>query len=399
MNSDAVASFVTLAEGLRFAEGEGAPRRRLTNFTFWVGAGFSKSWKPNAPIGNKLFRLKRTLEEPFVDPVVMSRLFGLDSFTGLSPNELRKVIYQLNLYERHPEVRPRYIDEQNLQLCHRALRAAVLRRYRKLTQLDYFDANQGKFSTSLGLTPSQEEIVWFFTYLINASDGSQAQVEGVRTHFVTTNYDFVIEAILDRVMGPSDSALLHTYRGFTPNRIVQQPNPVPVHQHWFGWNLLKINGGFEIYEDGTGYELDYSWQSNKALRTRPPVLMLPSREQDYSHAYFRQVFPKAVRLLRESTVLVLVGYSFPEDDALARFVLRQFAEEPEDAREKCIFYVDPNSKAEKRKALASVFPSDEDGSPMPFIPYKGTFEDFATECVAKGRWKVSGHSEASLPTG
>jgi len=115
--------------------------------------------------------------------------------------------------------------------------------------------------------------------------------------------------------------------------------------------------------------------------------MLPSREQDYSHPYFRQVFPKAVRLLRESTVLVLVGYSFPEDDALVRFVLRQFAEEAEDGRTKRIFYVDPNSKAEKRDALAGVFPTNETGSSVPLIPYQGTFGDFAAECVAAGKWK------------
>ena len=39
-----------------------------------------------------------------------------------------------------------------------------------------------------------------------------------------------------------------------------------------------------------------------------------------------------------------------------RFILRQFAEEPEDGRGKCIFYVDLLDKATKLAKLKSVFP-------------------------------------------
>ena len=134
-------------------------------------------------------------------------------------------------------------------------------------------------------------------------------------------------------------------------------------------------------------ELDYSCRPLESVRARPPVLMLPSREQNYSHPYFWQVFPKAVRLLRESTVLVLVGYSFPEDDALIRFVLRQLAEEAEDGRAKCIFYVDPSTKARKRKAIVGVFPGNEADMSVSVVPYQGTFGDFAAQCVAAGDWK------------
>ena len=62
----------------------------------------------------------------------------------------------------------------------------------------------------------------------------------------------------------------------------------------------------------------------------------------------RSLFPdslsEAVRLLRETTVLILVGYSLPEDGtALIRFILRQFGEEGEDGRDKFIFYISPGS--------------------------------------------------------
>jgi hypothetical protein len=86
-----------------------------------------------------------------------------------------------------------------------------------------------------------------------------------------------------------------------------------VHDHWLVNRLLKLNGGFEIFADGTGYVLDYGRPLAADVATLPPVLMLPSREQQYTDPYFQAIFPKAVRLMRESTVLVIVGYSLPEE--------------------------------------------------------------------------------------
>lgn len=67
---------------------------------------------------------------------------------------------------------------------------------------------------------------------------------------------------------------------------------------------------------------------------------MPSKEQNYANLYFSSIFPKAVRLLQESDVLVIVGYSLSEEDALLRFLIRQFAEDLRDAHGKSIFYVD-----------------------------------------------------------
>ena len=90
------------------------------------------------------------------------------------------------------------------------------------------------------------------------------------------------------------------------------------------------------------------------------------------------MFPKAVRLLRETSVLVIVGYSLPEDDALMRFILRQFAEEPEDGREKIIFYVDMSKTATKRAKLEDVFPLRYGNNPL-IVPFDGTFNDFVKQ--------------------
>src|SRR5262245_48925023 len=117
----------------------------------------------------------------------------------------------------------------------------------------------------------------------------------------------------------------------------------------------------------------------------PPVLMLPSREQDYTDPYFRAIFPKAVRLMRESTILVIVGYSLPEEDALIRFILRQFAEEQEDALGKYIFYIDYMDDDTKRSRLEKVFPWIRPNAFPCIALYQGGFEKFAEECVCLAR--------------
>lgn len=68
--------------------------------------------------------------------------------------------------------------------------------------------------------------------------------------------------------------------------------------------------------------------------------MMPSKEQNYINPYFSSIFQKAVRLLQESDVLVIVGYSLSEEDALLRFLIRQFTEDLRDIHGKPIFYID-----------------------------------------------------------
>jgi hypothetical protein len=173
---------------------------------------------------------------------------------------------------------------------------------------------------------------------------------------------------------------LYTYRGITPTAVAKHPNPSPLHGHWLMDHLLKLNGGFEILADGPGYELDYSKRSANDLAKRPPVLILPSREQQYTDPYFQSIFPKAVRLMRESAVLVLVGYSLPEDDALIRFIIRQFAEEREDGFGKYLFYIDPLKHRNKLQKLGQIFPWAEDQNFPTIFLYELGFAEFAKEC-------------------
>jgi len=114
------------------------------------------------------------------------------------------------MYERYPDVRSRYVDEQNLRMFRAALRAAVVDRYDQITNLNYFDPAAQKFPLN-NSTPEQRNMIKFFRHLFYRLDGSQPLVEGIRTHFVTTNYDYVIETILDNIIGPDDSLSLRSF--------------------------------------------------------------------------------------------------------------------------------------------------------------------------------------------
>lgn len=377
--ADPVRQFRELVEALRY------PRRSepwaLSNFTFFAGAGFSKSWDAAAPVGTALFEFPGRLLDDVLDPEVLARQFGVER-ESIDLEAIRQIGYQIDMYERYPDIRSRYADGQNLRTIRGALRAATLDRYTQLTELNYFDAETAKFPEQAS-TPDREAILTFFRHLLTCSDGSQFFAEGIRTNFVTTNYDFVIETILDNIIGFDDSFALYTYRGFTPSKISGLDNPKFVHGNWLVWQLIKLNGGFEILRDGDDYVLDYGRRSVAEVRRKPPVIMIPSREQDYSDPYFAAIFPKAVRLMRETRVLVIVGYSMPEDDALMRFVIRQFSEEPEDGRFKTIFYIDPFlSEAEMRAKLATVFPGMSAYRAPHVVPFKGTFGEFAAQYVA-----------------
>ncbi|HZG08721.1 MAG TPA: hypothetical protein VEZ70_07075 [Allosphingosinicella sp.] len=311
----------------------------------------------------------------------MTRIFGVDS-DALKLDDIRQIVYQLDMYERYPDIRSRYIDSQNIRMIRAALRAATVQKYNSLCNLNYFDTNLAKFPLSRA-TEDQAAILNMFRHLHRCIDGSQSFAEGIRTNFVTTNYDFVIETILDNLIGPDDSLFLYTYRGFTPSTISANRNPKPTQEHWIGSHLLKLNGGFEILPHEKGYALDYSHRQKSEIIDNPPVIMLPSREQDYSDPYFGTIFPKAVRLMRDTRVLIIVGYSLPEDDALMRFIIRQFAEEPEDGRDKAIFYIDPfMTELQIREKVGKVFPSVESYRVPHVVPYQGSFVGFAREYVS-----------------
>ena len=98
-DTDAVKMFLELVNHYRFQQGPNPESRGLTNFTFWAGAGFSKSWDPKAPIGSELFQLDTRTIRGIVGTLAVSRMFDLDSLEGISPSQLRQIVYQLDMVE------------------------------------------------------------------------------------------------------------------------------------------------------------------------------------------------------------------------------------------------------------------------------------------------------------
>ena len=376
-------ALITLVDDFSY---QSAPELRpLTNIVFWAGAGFSKAWEPSSPAGSQLFTIDGASQGFLSLLSTLADLFGTDG--KISYEQFRQLIYQLDMYERYPDLRSRYFDPQNIAMARTVLRQAVVRKFNALSRLNYIDKGLNKFPL-INPTRAQNDILEFFDYLQKRLSGTEVVVEGLRAQFITTNYDYVIETILDNIIPDNDDSLfLYTYRGITPTTAAKPPNPSPLHGHRLVDHLLKLNGGFEILADGYGYVLDYSERSENDLAERPPVLILPSREQQYTDPYFQAIFPKAIRLMRESTVLVLVGYSLPEDDALIRFIIRQFAEEREDGFGKYLFYVDPLKNRHKLQKLSQIFPWVEDQKfpvedqkfPTIFL-YEASFAEFAKEC-------------------
>ena len=111
---EAATAFMQLVGDFSYQQGPCPEDRGLTNLTFWAGAGFSKAWDPKAPPGAELFTFEPELIDPPISPYALSLMSGFDSLSNISYDQLRQIVYQLDMYERYPDVRSRYIDDQNI---------------------------------------------------------------------------------------------------------------------------------------------------------------------------------------------------------------------------------------------------------------------------------------------
>lgn len=349
-------AFATLIKSASYQDKEFSSLTPLTNITFFLGAGFSKSWDVSFPTGNELFSFDISKYSDdfyeFVDNI------GYGNKTQLTFSTFKDIAYQLSMQKKYSSIRSRYIDLYNLSFVENAINASIIKRFKEIAYLNHVKTHTEKLKLTTNPTPHQKIIVDFFRWIHDQSTGDTDEIpEGVRPHYITTNYDFLIESILDEILAPDDSHLLYTYRGFTPITTNGVNTPRIVFNHWLVQSLIKINGGFEIFksEDGN-FTVDYRNKTEQELKKNAPVLIVPNREQDYTGTYFQTIFPKAIRTLQETDILVIVGYSLPEEDALLRILLRQFAEENVDGTEKAIFFINPMKECEQKDKLQTVFP-------------------------------------------
>lgn len=357
----------------------------LTNLTFFTGAGFSKSWDEKFPVGDELFSF--SFDEwhrhggPLVEflSLINYPLFELD----LTASLFKDIVYQIGMMRKYPSIRPRYIDDQNLDMVERHLRYLVRRKFEQIAPL-YYENSSKKLEFPFPPTKQQRAILNLFRIIQELGDGSQGVPQGLRPNYISTNYDYVLEAILDNSIAPDDSYSLYTYRGITPSLYCRETPYTTVYDNWLVSNLLKINGGFEIFKNDANFEFDYTnTRSDEQLRKNPPQLMLASREQDYTQEYFHALFPKVVRLLHETKLLIVVGYSMPEEDALLRLIIKQFAEDRADGSHKILFYVDKSNEETQREKVNSVFPHVGELNGLTVVPYSGSFGDWCSQVVKR----------------
>lgn len=281
---------------------------------------------------------------------------------------LQEIVYSLSMQLKYPAIRSRHMDDNSIVMALNELKA--------LTEILFMekifsyeeeekdkDSNTTDFAgfhprwiypentempedTEMPVYPKDPEmpeekdrILNFFKKLMDLGEKDIKNPKGIHFDFITTNYDSIIEGIMGLVLG-SDEGFNQIYRGISPLKIHGDRTSTQIIGDYIKNTLLKINGGFEIQNIGeTSYRLDYSRRTVEEIKQNPPALIMPSKEQNYTDHYFTSVFTKAVRLLQESQVLVVVGYSFPKEDAIINFIIKQFAESSYYLREKQIFYI------------------------------------------------------------
>lgn len=355
----------------------GRHRAPLRNICFFLGAGFSKAWSQRYPGGKELFEFTRADRKECNELNQYLATTNYEDLEVIDYNVLREIVYQLGMYKKYPATRTRYIDDAKIDLIETDLRWLIVARFRRL-QHAWSDRKE-KFVIPYALNTEQEAIASFFLELMTQGDASRGYAEGIRVHYLSTNYDNLLETILDNGLPDDESVLQYSYRGITPRRVNGQNNPFSMHNIWLVNSLFKLNGGFEIFRDDGGYEIDY--RNTTALRPndRMPELMLPSKEQNYAEEYFQSIFPKAIRILQEAAALVIVGYSMPEEDALLRFLIKQFAAERTDGSGRFVFYVDKMSVLRQRERIASIWPHTKEQRGLTLHTYYGEFAQWATD--------------------
>jgi hypothetical protein len=373
----------TASSGMAFAESLSSPLSaiglkrsmlRSKNLTFLLGAGFSHSWDNRFPTGSRLFHFRRDewqAQAPAVADFI--RLTNCTSDAELTADAFKDIIYLTVMMKRYPSIRPRYVDDGMLDLVERELRYIVLRKFEQCAPI--YSGTGHEAGPAPALNPHQTAIYELIRLLRVRSVASSGNL---RLNFLTTNYDFTIETILRRV---DPGLIVNLYRGITPISVDGDHEHIAMPYPENAIHLLKINGGFEVFRSAEQFEFDYRPRDDLLARLNPPQIMLPSREQNYEQPYFQALFPKVARLLHESHVLVVVGYSVPEEDALLRLIIRQFGEDPLDGEQRVVFFVDLEDEGVQWRRLKTIFPQAGTDNAVCAATYSGHFSDWCADAL------------------
>lgn len=335
---------------------EASGKAPLNNITFFLGAGFSYAWDKKYPLGTKLFEIdfenlrfdeRYEFFKAFCEYCGFAKKMQYDEFASL--------YYRLQMMKRHTFLQGRFWDKYALDRVEKEIRLYVAKSFKETTCFDFANSDQ-----HFTYKRQNAHIYEFFYKVMSQLTGDAGIPEGIRTNFLTTNYDYIIENIIDNFIRDVLPYYYYSYRGFTPNIANGSMQCVCPHDNQNDYPLIKLNGGFEIFKDGNSFSLDYRDESSLMFKKQPPEIILPCQEQVYDTDYFKEIFPKANRILQETDVLFISGYSFPKEDGLIRFLLKQFAESMRDGQNKAVFYVDYDRHGIEnnlRERIQEIFPN------------------------------------------
>lgn len=354
-------------------DGLGRPK----NITVWCGAGFSKSWNQASPTDGTLFQIDKSefLQLPNLCHVLNA--LGWKDNDKIGFEGFKTLNYLIDMMKKYPDIRNQYIDIHTLDLAIQEMRHFIENNFFDLCGTQDFDPKELRFHITDEQRTEQQHVLDFFERLLTSGDNDDTR----SINFITTNYDHAIESILDNMPSRTESILPSLYRGVTPSSIGDAQSRETINDS-YKHTLIKLNGGFEILRTDSSYRFQYHTRDKDRRRERPPIIMLPNREQDYSDPYFAEIFPKAVRLLRETDILIVIGYSMPWEDVLIRFILHQFAESEVDAVGKHLVCVDLKGPEILESRLRWTFSAIEKTGWPRVQFYPGAFIDFCEDFVS-----------------
>lgn len=322
---------------------------KTDSVVFFTGAGFSKLWRDEYPLGFDLFAIDDI--EEIKDKYNFFSLAEALSIYRPEPNEEKyaekcyeyfsEIKFHLDIYKRYPSLMPNNLDETTLNEFESEIRLFIR---------DRFIKKVGEDELILDKYISENQ------YLSNFFSELSSSVKTLT--FISTNYDFIIEKILKK------ANITNVDRGIVDRSCFQRKD----------WkkskvNLFKINGGFEVYFDSHGFHLDYTQSDTN----RASNIILPSRDQNYDNKYYKNMFVKSANKLREAQKLVFVGYSLPIEDHTIRFLIKNFIDCNSDEKEVYVINRNYESALKVCEKVGELFPTlrkDEN-----IFAIRGTFDE------------------------
>ncbi|MEY0430379.1 SIR2 family protein [Providencia rettgeri] len=298
----------------------------------FLGAGFSMAWDRNYPSSDKVFTIGKSEADehkehhPFFS---LSKDFNIDwvddkNKDNSEPFKLFK--YNIDIYKRYPSLLPSHLDGHTVSMLEDDVKIYIKNKFKEMVGEDNFC-----FKIN-ALSDTQNHIVDFFEEM--------QKLESL--DIITTNYDVVIDNILNRLKGKRS-----IIRGVPV--FIDGKHKCPQSG---GIGLYKLNGGFEVIEDGNKFRIDYDSILNEKVA---PNIILPSKEQNYSDKYFKNVFIKSSSQLRNADIIIFIGYSFPKEDLIINFLLKSFLDSTNKDKEIIIMSRNSDSAKKYREKAISIF--------------------------------------------